>query len=374
MEYKSKEIKAGLFIFIGVITLGVFVFMLGDVKHILDERKEQIIIFDYTSGLEVGATVRYAGLDVGRVKSIGLSALPQDIGKDHIAVVTEIDPKISIKGDSRASIKTEGLMGAFYVDMRPGTRQGKILGPGEPLVGMASFEFEAVGDMVAEVVGQIKRFTDLTEVLIDDTRDTLDGLRVSLDHVDQVVTENRESTRATFDNLKRISEKLADTLDDTEGDFKTTLRNTREITDRTNKILRTKEFNLANMIDQTDRLTRELELFMKDNRPALTNLISTLETDSPEVTSGLRSAVANFDTTMQQSNAILVENRRNLLEMLKNLKQTSENLKAFTADVKRNPWKLVRKSDDLLPIAPEKTPAAGEKDSLRMQRLEKVPD
>ena len=66
MEYKSKEVKAGMFIALGFLTLAVFVFMLGDVKNILDERKNLTIIFDYTSGLQVGATVRYAGLDVGR--------------------------------------------------------------------------------------------------------------------------------------------------------------------------------------------------------------------------------------------------------------------------------------------------------------------
>ncbi|QPJ61560.1 MAG: MCE family protein [Candidatus Nitronauta litoralis] len=373
MEYKSKEVKAGFFIVLGIITLGGFIFMLGDVKHLLDERKNLTIIFDYTSGLQVGATVRYAGLDVGRVQSIGLSKLSADEGKDNIAVVTEIDPKIRIKKDSRASIKTEGLMGAFYVDIRPGTRSGKPLGPQEPLVGLASFEFDEVGDMVTEVVAQVVRFTDLTEGLIDDSRQTLEELRNTIRHADMVIMDNRISTKKAFKNVERITGELAETLEQTGGDFRETLKNTKEITAKTNRILDKKQTNVESIIDQTDNLTRDLELFMADSRPALTNLIKTLESDSPELSSNIRSAAVNFDQTMQQSNAILVENRRNLLLMLKNLKTTTENLKGFTEDLKRNPWKLVRKSDELPPIAPEKA-KADRKDHLRMKRLDKVED
>ena len=380
MEYKSKEVKAGAFIFIGFVTLCFFVFMLGDVKHMLDDKKELTIIFDYTSGLQVGATVRYAGLDVGRVRSINLSAVGgRNEGKDNIAVVTEIDPRILVKNDSRASIKTEGLMGAFMVDIRPGTRMGKPLGPDEPLIGQGSFEFDEVGDMVTEVVAQVVRFTDLAEALIDDSRKTLEDLRVTIRHADQMITDNRGTTRKAFSNVERITSEVADTLEQTGGDFRATLKNTRDITDKTNRILAKKETSVENIIDQTDRLTRDLELFLADSRPALTNLISTLETESPELSSRLRSAAThfdsaavNFDQTMQQSNAILVENRRNLLEMLKNLKITTENLKTFTEDVKRNPWKLVRKSDELPPVAPEKT--ANRRDNLRMKRLDKVED
>ncbi len=371
MEYKSKEIKAGFFIVLGLITLGIFVFMLGDVKHMMEERKDLTIIFDFTSGLQVGATVRYAGLDVGRVRSIGLSKPSSDQNKDHIAVEIEIDPKIHVKNDSRASIKTEGLMGAFYVDLRPGTRSGKPLGPNEPLVGLASFEFTEVGDMVTEVVAQVVRFTDLAEDLIVDSRKTLDELRISIRHADQIITDNRGTTKSAFKNVDRITGELAETLEQTGGDFRATLKNTKEITEKTNRILDKKQTSVESIIDQTDNLTRELELFMADTRPALTNLIRTLEAESPELSSNIRSAALNFDQTMQQSNQMLVENRRNLLEMLKNLKKSSENLKGFTDDLKRNPWKLVRKSDEEPPIAPEKT-AAHRKDNMRMKRLDKV--
>jgi hypothetical protein len=50
--------------------------------------------------------------------------------------------------------------------------------------------------------------------------------------------------------------------------------------------------------------------------------------------------------------------------------ETSRNLKFLTEDLKRNPWKLVRKSDEVVP-PPAQTTAPG-KQELRMRRLDKV--
>ena len=48
-------------------------------------------------------------------------------------------------------------------------------------------------------------------------------------------------------------------------------------------------------------------------------------------------------------NEIIVVHREDLDKMLKNLVETSENIKAFSEDVKRHPWKLIRKSKSQKP-------------------------
>lgn len=335
MEYKSKEIKAGLFIFIGFLTFCAFVFMLGDIKHLFDERKELTVVFDYTSGLELGANVRYAGLEVGRVKAIGLSQLPEDQGRDLIAVQTEIDPHIHIKEDSRATIKTEGLMGAFYIDIQPGKKAP--LAPGTPLRGQRSFEFEKVGDIAKEVVQQIDDFNTMTQDLISDTQLTLEDVRKSLSHVNSVIVDNRSTTRATFNNLKNISEKLDKLVDETDDDLVQVVKNTRSITERGDEFLEKNKDDINNIIKETNTLTIRLNSFMDKNGTAVQKLIDTLDKESQSLAKNVNYAAVNFGSTMEQSNAMLVENRRNLLQMLQNLKTVSANLKMFTEDVKRNP-------------------------------------
>ena len=66
----------------------------------------------------------------------------------------------------------------------------------------------------------------------------------------------------------------------------------------------------------------------------------------------------------------MIENRRNLLQLLQNMNETSRNLKSLTEDLKRNPWKLVRKSDEVA-VPPAEATAPGQSE-LRMRRLDKV--
>ena len=157
MEYKSSEIKAGMFIFLGFLALVVTVFMLGDIKNTFKSRKTMKIYFSFADGLEEGAPVRYAGLEIGRVKKILLEGVHEETGKDRVAIIAEVSPSIPIKNDSSAVIKTSGLMGGLYVDIRPGTKDAPLLGPGEPLVGQESFELAKVGNMMEQVVTEAEQ-------------------------------------------------------------------------------------------------------------------------------------------------------------------------------------------------------------------------
>ncbi len=72
MEYRSSEVKAGFFIFVSTLVLIVMIFVLGDIKDYFKPRKVLRIVFNFTGGMEVGAPVRYAGLDIGSVRDIVL--------------------------------------------------------------------------------------------------------------------------------------------------------------------------------------------------------------------------------------------------------------------------------------------------------------
>ena len=72
MEYRSSEVKAGFFIFVSTLVLIVMIFVLGDIKDYFKPRKMLRIVFNFTGGMEVGAPVRYAGLDIGSVKDLSL--------------------------------------------------------------------------------------------------------------------------------------------------------------------------------------------------------------------------------------------------------------------------------------------------------------
>lgn len=374
MEYKSSEVKAGFFIIMSLLVLILMVFALGNIQDYFRPKKELQIIFNFTGGLEAGAPVRYAGLDVGKVVDIRLLDPSEDKETDRVTVVTQIVPSIKLKENSTASIKTSGLMGGLYIDIRPGTKASPPLPDNVPLLGQDSFEFAKIGDLMGEVVAQTQRFIDLADALIVDSRETLKAVQVSLKSVNHLVNDNKDVLTSTLGNLETITLELTQILKGKGKVIGETIDHIAATAEKTDKLLGEKSVALAGIIDQTYRMTREMEILLADTRPGITNLVSTLETDTRKISATIDSTSVKFDETLDQSSAMISENRRTFMELLNNLNETSRNLKALTGDVKRNPWKLVRKSDEAPPEPDKPGLPTGSPGQIRIKRLDKVPN
>jgi phospholipid/cholesterol/gamma-HCH transport system substrate-binding protein len=78
--------------------------------------------FPTVGGLKSGATVEIAGVEIGRVESIGLA--------DYQArVVLRLNGNVQLQEDSIASIKTKGLIGEKFIRISPGASD-RIIKPG----------------------------------------------------------------------------------------------------------------------------------------------------------------------------------------------------------------------------------------------------
>ena len=369
MEYRSSEVKAGFFIFTSIVVLIVMIFMLGNIQDYFKPRKILRIVFNFTGGMEVGAPVRYAGLDIGSVKDIEL--LGNEKGQDRVAVIAEINPNITIKADSVAMIKTSGLMGGLYIDVRPGTQESSPLGETEELIGEDSFEIAKIGDMATEIILEIRRFTKLTGQLVTDIRSTLKDVRFSLGNVDKILVENRKYVKANMENALEISHKISGMIDKNEGKLETTLNHVASVSERTDELITNKNIEIREIIGQIHKMTKDMEVLLADTRPSVTSLINSMEANAQEITNDIDRTATSLEETLVQSNSIMVENRRNLLQLITNMSETSGNLKALTEDLKRNPWKLVRKTDEV-PISSSGKSIAPDKQPMRMKRLDKV--
>jgi phospholipid/cholesterol/gamma-HCH transport system substrate-binding protein len=370
MGYRSSEVKAGLFIFVSMIALIAMIFTIGNIQDYFKPRKMLRVVFNFTGGMEVGAPVRYAGLDIGSVKDIELLGSNHEKGMDRVTVIADINPAIIIKKDSVAMIKTAGLMGGLYIDIRPGTQGSLELAQNEELIGQDSFEIAKIGDMATEVILEIRRFTKLTEGLVADVRTTLEGVRTSVSNIDSAVMENRPAIKANMDNALKVSGKLSRFMDKNGGRLGTTFEHVASISEKADKLLTDKDTELREIISQLHNMSREMEILMADTRPGVTSLINSMEANAQEITVDIDRTATSVAQTLDQGNSIMVENRRSLLELLKNMNQTSRNLKSLTEDLKRNPWKLVRKSDEV-PVTPAELTTSGKPDT-RMKRLDKV--
>jgi phospholipid/cholesterol/gamma-HCH transport system substrate-binding protein len=122
MERSKVNVAVGIFVVLGILALAYLSIKLGKVSFLAGS--EYILTADFPSvgGLKVGSSVEIAGVEIGRVDSIGLA--------DYQArVVLKIARGVALQEDSIASIKTKGLIGEKYIRISPGGAD-KTIPPG----------------------------------------------------------------------------------------------------------------------------------------------------------------------------------------------------------------------------------------------------
>jgi phospholipid/cholesterol/gamma-HCH transport system substrate-binding protein len=118
---RRVNVAVGLFLVVGFLALGYLSIKLGRVSLLGTTGYTVTVEFPSVGGLKAGSAVEIAGVEIGRVESIGLA--------DYQArVVLRVKRDIKLQEDSIASIKTKGLIGEKYVRISPGGSD-KIIPP-----------------------------------------------------------------------------------------------------------------------------------------------------------------------------------------------------------------------------------------------------
>ena len=122
MDRTKVNVAVGLFLVMGLVALGYLSIRLGKVSLFGGPGYFVTADFPSVGGLKAGSSVEIAGVQIGRVESIGLA--------DYQARVTlRMDGHVKLQDDSIASIKTKGLIGEKYIRISPGGSE-KLIPPG----------------------------------------------------------------------------------------------------------------------------------------------------------------------------------------------------------------------------------------------------
>lgn len=125
MEPKVNYIVVGAFVLLlGATVLGA-VLWLGktDYRGIYD--RYYVYTRESVAGLSVDSTVKYRGVDVGRVKEVILN--PEN--SEEVRITLDIVGGTPIKTDTQAVLVTQGLTGLVTLNLTGGTREGPPLAP-----------------------------------------------------------------------------------------------------------------------------------------------------------------------------------------------------------------------------------------------------
>jgi phospholipid/cholesterol/gamma-HCH transport system substrate-binding protein len=121
MDRSRVNIAVGIFVILGIVALAYLSIQLGQISFLGGRGYAVTVDFPSVGGLKAGSAVEIAGVEVGRVESIGLA--------DYQARVTlRVHSGVKLQEDVIASIKTKGLIGEKYIRISPGGSD-KIIPP-----------------------------------------------------------------------------------------------------------------------------------------------------------------------------------------------------------------------------------------------------
>lgn len=252
----SPEAKVGLFVFAGILILVYMSLRLGGFELGRAEGLTLTVKLDTAAGLDENASVRIAGVEVGRVRTIEL--------EDNMAkLVLLIRPDAKVRKDFTAILRTKGLLGEKYVALVPGSPDAPLLKDGEEIarvrvytdmdrlltiLGDAAEGIKEVSASLSAVLGGkegeatlrniVTNLEDITiatnrviqanedklariltnidafsESLKDETPKVTSGLREVADNLNKVINENRGNLKAGVENLRVAAAKLEETMD-----------------------------------------------------------------------------------------------------------------------------------------------------------------
>lgn len=188
METRANYAMIGAFVILAALSALGFVLWLGQSQFNQDYDVYDIV-FEGPVNLENGASVRYIGIKVGEVESIGIDR--QDTSKVRARI--RVDSETPVKTDSTASIEFAGITGVTFVQINAGSPNAQHL---ERMAGQDVPEIESMTSPVAEL------FSSGTEIM--------GRANLALERFDALLSEdNVDSVSRTIANIEAITSSLS---------------------------------------------------------------------------------------------------------------------------------------------------------------------
>ncbi len=210
----TKELLAGLFFFLGIFLLVVFVIILGGNKGLAQSKFQVTVLYRNVGGLMEGAPVRLAGVNVGTVDRIEF--LDQEFNDRRVEVTLNILSKYrkQLEHNLRFTIQTEGILGEKLIEIDV-LREGPKTDLRNPILGEDPLDVEDMAQVFAKAAESFTATADqlskidilgLTSVMEESSK----SLLITSGGINEVMDELQEITKKTKRLLDRVEQKVID--------------------------------------------------------------------------------------------------------------------------------------------------------------------
>lgn len=176
------ELRVGILVVVGLAVLLAAILTLGGRTGIFESRYNLHTLLGTASGLQSGAPVRLAGVNVGTVNSVEfirstardtlearfLQAYGDSLGDRAVLVEFSVNVEVQDKltRSSRAKVGTVGLLGDKYLDLEVGDPRDSMLIEGDIVLNALPIDYEGLIERAAEGVDELVSSLEGTRELV----------------------------------------------------------------------------------------------------------------------------------------------------------------------------------------------------------------
>ncbi len=216
---KKTEMLMGLFLFIGLVMLGLLILQFGSVRELFKSTYEITVSFPDGTGIKEGTPVLLGGSKIGKVPRKPI--LNETF--NGVVIPLEVYQRVKIPADAKFSIGTSGLLGDSFIEIRPtGKNTTTYIEHNAKLEGSPSSGLGAL-QSTAEQVGK------KVDVALDEFRVVMTDLRVTLKKVNEgaLSDNNLADFKSSLTHLNNVITRLDEKTfsDETSKDVKDGIAN-----------------------------------------------------------------------------------------------------------------------------------------------------
>jgi phospholipid/cholesterol/gamma-HCH transport system substrate-binding protein len=211
VETKANYVAAGAFVLACVIGIVVTILWLAGAQYSQEYSYYQAYFTGAVTGLGKGTVTRYNGIDVGRVADLQFD--PNN--PQSVIVTLQLQPGLSIREDSTASIDSQGFTGGAFVEISGGTPTAPLLvaknGQKYPVIPTKQSTLEQLEQSAPELVAKLNNATtSINDLLNDDNRRAIGQILNNLDVTTAAFARRSEDFEATIKNANAATANLRD--------------------------------------------------------------------------------------------------------------------------------------------------------------------
>jgi len=309
MEYHRHEVRAGAILVGAALILLAMLFFSSDLAFWFRSTKKVYVTFKNVSGLVKSDPVLFKGVKVGKVSDMRVRTEQGGLAEVTLDINAELPLYSSVPGGPPGTlfkISPQGLLGESAIEIIPGDPHNPVLEPESVVVGKEVVRIEELTSLVQEIATNVRdAMTTLTQTVNDPAiqakfKNILDSLSNASTSLDKVVTGNVKNINDITTNLATVTKDLNETS--------------------------------ANM----RALSVELSQIVVQNREQINTLVENYK----NLPTGVQ---ADVTKTQESITSLIEQNRKQINEAIQHLDATSKHVEELAEDLKKNPWKVIRK-------------------------------